>query len=72
MWGADPNRPDRDSIEIEERDPAELRSCRGKPTTIEEIEAYYPAFDITPPHMVSGIITAKGIFSPYDLARHFV
>ncbi len=72
MWGADPSRPDRASIEIEERDPAEMRACRGTPTTVDEIDAYYPAFDITPPHMVSGIITAKGIFSPYDLARHFV
>lgn len=72
MWGADPNRPDHASIEIEERDPAEMRACRGTATTIDEIEAYYPAFDITPPHMVSGIITAKGVFSPYDLARHFV
>jgi len=71
MWGADPNRPDRASIEIEKRDPAELRSCRGQQTTLEEINAYYPAFDITPPHLVSGIITRHGILSPYDLERHF-
>ena len=71
MWGADPNRPDRASVRIEERDPAELRSCRGIPTTISEIEAYYPAFDITPPHLVSGIITNHGVLSPYDLTRHF-
>jgi methylthioribose-1-phosphate isomerase len=70
MWGADPDRPDRASIMIEERDPAELRSCRGVPTTLDEIDAYYPAFDITPPHMVSGIITHKGVFSPYELRRH--
>jgi methylthioribose-1-phosphate isomerase len=70
MWGADPSRPDRASITIEERDPTEMRSCRGVPTTMDEIEAYYPAFDITPPHMVSGVITHKGVFSPYDLKRH--
>lgn len=72
MWGADPNSPDRASVIIEERDPAEMRSCRGIPTTISEIEAYYPAFDITPPYLVSGIITRHGILSPYDLERHFV
>ena len=72
MWGVDPNSPDRASVKIEERDPAELRSCRGIPTTISEIEAYYPAFDITPPYLVSGIITNHGILSPYDLKRHFV
>ncbi|MDF1512535.1 MAG: s-methyl-5-thioribose-1-phosphate isomerase [Anaerolineae bacterium] len=71
MWGADFKSPDRDSIEIEYRDPAEIRRCRGVPTTIDEIPAYYPAFDITPPYMVSGVITRHGILSPYDIKRHF-
>jgi methylthioribose-1-phosphate isomerase len=70
-WQPDKHKPDRASIEIEERDPAEMRSCRGVPTTIDEIDAYYPAFDITPPHLVSGIITQHGICSPYDLRRYF-
>ncbi len=69
--GADKHKPDRSSIEIEERDPAEMKSCRGIPTTIAKIDAYYPAFDITPPHLVAGIITHLGILSPYDLRRHF-
>ena len=64
------SRPDRASIEIEERDPAEMKACRGVPTTNPEIDAYYPAFDITPPHLVAGIITKVGIFSPYDLRAH--
>jgi methylthioribose-1-phosphate isomerase len=72
MWGVDPGRPDRASITIEERDPAEMRLCCGVPTTLDEIEAYYPAFDITPPHMVSGIITHKGVFRPEDLKRHIL
>jgi methylthioribose-1-phosphate isomerase len=70
-WGLDSSRPDRDSIVIEERNPEEMRSCRGQPTTIPEIAAYYPAFDITPPHLVSGIIMKTGIYSPYDLKRHY-
>jgi methylthioribose-1-phosphate isomerase len=68
---ADKHKPDRDSIEIEERDPAEIKMARGVPTTIQKIDAYYPAFDITPPHFVSGVITQHGILSPYDLARYF-
>jgi methylthioribose-1-phosphate isomerase len=71
MWGADYKSPDRDSIEIEYRDPAEIKACRGIPTTIDEIDAYYPAFDITPPYLVSGVITRYGILNPYDLKRHF-
>lgn len=70
-WGPDKESPDRASIVIEERDPAEIRACRGTPTTIDEIDAYYPAFDITPPHLVSGVITRHGILSAYDLKRYF-
>lgn len=70
-WGPDKLKPNRSSIEIEERNPAEMKSCRGTPTTIAEIDAYYPAFDITPPHLVAGIITQYGILSPYDLHRYF-
>ncbi len=69
--GPDPGRPDRRSIEIEERDAAEVRSCRGVPTTLEEIDAYYPAFDVTPPHLVAGAITRRGVLSPYDLKRYY-
>ena len=71
MWGADRESPDRASIVIEERDPAEMKQCRGVPTTIDAIDAYYPAFDITPPHLVAGVITRYGVLSPYDLKRHF-
>jgi methylthioribose-1-phosphate isomerase len=70
-WGLDLARPDRASIVIEERNPEEMRSCRGQPTTVPEIAAYYPAFDITPPHLVSGIIMKTGIYSPYDLTSHY-
>lgn len=71
LWGIDPGRTDRESVEIEERDPEEIRHCRSQRTTREDIPAYYPAFDITPPHLVAGIITQKGVFSPYDLYRHY-
>jgi methylthioribose-1-phosphate isomerase len=69
--GADKKKPDRASIEIEERNPAEMKNCRGIPTTDQAIDAYYPAFDITPPHLVSGVVTQYGILNPYDLKRYF-
>lgn len=68
-WGFDPSRPDRASIEIEERDPNELKQFAGISTTNPAIDAYYPAFDITPPHLVAGIITKQGVISPYDLRQ---
>jgi len=68
---ADKHKPNRDSVEIEARNPAEIKMCRGVPTTRQDIDAYYPAFDVTPPHYVAGVITQHGILSPYDLARYF-
>jgi len=70
-WGCDFNKPDRKSIEIEYRDPDEIRFCQGVPTTTDNIAAVYPAFDITPPKYVSGIITRHGILSPFDLKNGF-
>ncbi|HFB54394.1 MAG TPA: S-methyl-5-thioribose-1-phosphate isomerase [Hellea balneolensis] len=70
-WGCDKNKPDRASIEIEYRNPDEIKDCRGTPTTRDDIDAVYPAFDITPPEFVAGIITRHGVKSPYDLRNGF-
>lgn len=67
-WGFDPTRPDRDSIEIEMRNPAEMKQALGQPTTHPDIPAIYPAFDITPPELVTGVITKDGILQPNKLA----
>lgn len=63
----DMTRKGRESIVIEERDPEEVKMIRGVPTTRSDMKAYYPAFDIVPPHLISGIITPKGLISPYGL-----
>ena len=67
----DKGRPNRESIVVEERDPDELLYCQGLRTAAPGVGAYYPAFDITPPHLVAGVITEYGVISPYDLARYF-
>ena len=36
----------------------------------EGVKGYYPAFDITPPELVTGVVTDRGIFSPYELAKY--
>ncbi len=69
-WGRDDRARTRDDIVVEERDPAEVRSVMGHPTTTDDIDAFYPTFDITPPELVAGVITVAGILSPYDLHRH--
>ena len=58
-------------VKIEERNPAEVLECRGIRNTLDGVKGYYPSFDITPPHLVSGVVTDKGIFSPFDLPRYY-
>jgi methylthioribose-1-phosphate isomerase len=48
-------------IPIEERDPREVLEFRGTPISGPAVKGYYPAFDLTPAKLVTGIVTAKGI-----------
>ncbi len=69
----DVGHPTHDTVTIEMRDPNYSLQAMGVRTAIEGtgIKGYYPAFDMTPPHLISGIATDKGMFSPYDLKRYF-
>lgn len=63
--------PTINSVTIEERNPEEVVHAMGVRTAMKGVQGYYPAFDITPPKLVSAVITTKGVLSPYDLERHF-
>jgi len=67
----DRGHPDAASIKIEMRDPEFPLQAMGVRTAAEGVKGWYPSFDITPPHLVSGVVTDRGIFSPYDLNRYF-
>ncbi|WP_422485987.1 S-methyl-5-thioribose-1-phosphate isomerase [Gudongella sp. DL1XJH-153] len=60
-----------DTVTIEERDPDFVLQAMGVRTAMEGVKGYYPSFDATPPHLVSGVVTDRGIFSAYDLHRYF-
>lgn len=66
-----PSHPDMSSVVIEERDPLLVMDAMGTRTTMEGVKGYYPAFDVTPPKLCDGVITEKGVFSPFDLKRYF-
>lgn len=66
-----PSHPDMSSVVIEERDPLLVMDAMGTRTTMEGVKGFYPAFDVTPPKLCNGVITEKGIFSPFDLERYF-
>jgi S-methyl-5-thioribose-1-phosphate isomerase len=54
-------------IPIEERSPKEVTHIAGKLITVKGVDVMNPAFDITPPELVSGIITEKAVIQPpYD------
>ena len=42
----------------------------GVKTAADGVKGYYPAFDITPPELVRGVVTDLGIYSPYDLPQY--
>ena len=50
-----------EDIPIEERDPREVLEFRGTPISGTDVKGYYPAFDLTPADLVTGIVTAGGI-----------
>jgi len=62
-----------EEVVIEERNPNEVRTILGKIyITLPDVEVLNPAFDITPPELVTAIITEKGMVSqPYkeNIAR---
>lgn len=50
-------------VEMEQRDGEEVLQCLGQRTASPLVEGWYPAFDVTPPELVTKIITQDGIFA---------
>jgi methylthioribose-1-phosphate isomerase len=63
--------PEIANVKIELRNPEESLQFIGTRTTKEGVEGFYPAFDITPPSLISAVVTTSGNFSPFDLKNHF-
>jgi methylthioribose-1-phosphate isomerase len=73
--GPDPNSPGAADIVIEERRPDEVLHAAGREgtvrTAVEGVSAYYPAFDITPPTLITAIATDRGIYQPGGIRDYF-
>ncbi len=73
--GPDPHTRTGADIVIEERNPEEVLTCRGAEgvvrTAVPGARAYYPAFDVTPPHLISAIVTDKGIYPPHLISTYY-
>ena len=57
-----------DAIEIEERDAKEVTHIGGQPTAPVGITVFNPAFDVTPPELITGLITEAGVFEANETA----
>ncbi len=54
-------------IEIEYRNKKEVLTLNDLKFTLDEYDAFTPAFDVTPSHLINGIITEQGVFTfPYN------
>jgi methylthioribose-1-phosphate isomerase len=60
--------PAGDAIPIEQRDPTEVTHSFGRQTAPDGVKVYNPAFDVTPAHLIAGIITEKGLIQPVEAA----
>lgn len=68
--------PDRSCCEgkdimIEKRDPREVLSFNGINITGEKVKGFYPAFDLTPPQLLAGIITDRGIIPASEVGKYW-
>ena len=63
----DPEIPEGDAIPIEQRDPSEITVIDGRSVAPKSVNVQNPAFDVTPNHLVTAIITEEGIArAPYQ------
>lgn len=61
----DLNCPTGDDIQIELRDPEEIKSkFYAQPMALPEVKCYNPAFDVTGHDLIAGIVTEKGVCRP--------
>ena len=67
----DPMHRDITTVKIEERDPKLVIESLGTRLTMDGVKGYYPAFDITPPELCTGIVTDKGIYKPSEVYKYF-
>jgi methylthioribose-1-phosphate isomerase len=59
-------------VPLEERDADEVLYCRGVRTATLAARGYYPAFDVTPPELLTGFVTDRGVFEPGAVADYFL
>lgn len=60
----DPATPDGAAIPVEQRPGEEVVTLAGQPIAPAASSAYNPAFDVTPPSLITAIVTERGVLQP--------
>jgi methylthioribose-1-phosphate isomerase len=60
-----------DDVRIEERDGDEVLVFAGRRIAPDGVVGRYPAFDATPPSLVTRIVTDRGAFAPAEVGSYF-
>ena len=68
--GPDTESADVSAVEVEYRDGEEVVSIAGNRTSPIGVEGLYPAFDCTPPELVTRIVTDRGAFRAAEVSRY--
>lgn len=68
--GPDPSANEPSDVVNEVRDGSEALYCLGSRTATPGVQGFYPAFDVTPPELISGIVTDTGVYPP-TLMKHY-
>jgi methylthioribose-1-phosphate isomerase len=58
-------------VEIEYRDGGASLGFMSVRTVMDGVRGLYPAFDVTPPDLVTRVVTDRGVFAPDALAAYF-
>ncbi len=58
-------------ISIEMRDPEDVLKAEGGRHCLKGVKGYYPAFDIVPPHLITGLVTDKGVYVPELINNYY-
>ncbi|MDD3888415.1 MAG: s-methyl-5-thioribose-1-phosphate isomerase [Syntrophomonadaceae bacterium] len=69
--GPDRRCPVGKEIIVEIRNSEEVLSINGTKNTGEKVKGFYPAFDLTPPELVTAIITDRGIIAPGEVNTYW-
>ena len=67
----DRGKPSASAVTIEYRDGASVLEHQGVKVTLPGVQGLYPAFDVTPPGLVTGYVTDRGVYTAASLPHYF-